>query len=52
MSTREHELAEIRDAVRACAPTFPASTGATSTATAAIPTEFVRALTEAGYLSA
>ena len=34
------------------APAFPASTGASWTATATYPTEFVHALTEAGYLAA
>ena len=44
--------AEIREEVRKLCSQFPASTGASWTRNAAIPTEFVRALTEGGYLGA
>ncbi len=48
-AAREAELEPIREAVRALCAEFPANTGARSIASAPNPTEFVQALTKAGF---
>ena len=52
MTAEPHDFQDIRDEVRSSAPSFPASTGASSIARRAYPDEFVTALTAAGYLAA
>jgi alkylation response protein AidB-like acyl-CoA dehydrogenase len=51
MSTREHDLAEIRSAVARLCADFPGEYWRELDRERRYPTEFVRALTEAGYLS-
>src|SRR2546428_8929162 len=51
MSVREHDLGEIRDAVAKLCATFPMDYWRETDRERRYPTEFVRALTEAGWLS-
>jgi acyl-CoA dehydrogenase len=51
MSAREHDLREIREAVAKLCATFPMDYWRTLDRERRYPTEFVRALTEAGWLS-
>ena len=51
MSVREHDLGEIRDAVAKLCATFPMDYWRATDRERRYPTEFVRALTEAGWLS-
>jgi acyl-CoA dehydrogenase len=51
MSVREHDLNEIRDAVAKLCATFPMEYWRETDRERRYPTEFVRALTEAGWLS-
>jgi len=51
MSVREHDLGEIRDAVAKLCATFPMEYWRETDRERRYPTEFVRALTEAGWLS-
>jgi hypothetical protein len=51
MSSREQELAEIRDAVARLCSNYPGEYWRELDRARRYPTEFVRALTEAGYLS-
>jgi len=51
MSGREHDLGEIRDAVAKLCATFPMEYWRETDRERRYPTEFVRALTEAGWLS-
>ena len=51
MTTREHDLREIRDAVAKICAGFPGEYWRGLDRARSYPTEFVRALTEAGYLS-
>src|SRR2546427_3043522 len=51
MSVREHDLGEIRDAVAKLCASFPMDYWRETDRERRYPTEFVRALTEAGWLS-
>ena len=51
MTTREHDLREIRDAVARLCAGFPGEYWRELDRARSYPTEFVRALTQAGYLS-
>src|SRR2546427_4282434 len=51
MSVREHDLGEIRDAVAKLCAAFPMDYWRETDRERRYPTEFVRALTEAGWLS-
>ena len=51
MTTREHDLREIRDAVAKLCAGFPGEYWRGLDRARSYPTEFVRALTQAGYLS-
>src|SRR5258708_16206228 len=51
MSVREHNLGEIRDAVAKLCATFPMEYWRGTDRERRYPSEFVRALTEAGWLS-